>query len=151
MLPSAAVIEAVAAIVTRNELSPLVVDPVIRSTSGFDLIDASALAALVGRLFPLAALVTPNPAEAERLVGYPVTGLDTQRRAAETIGALGARAVLVKGGDLPGDRVNDVLFAGGEVHLFSSDRLGSSHTHGTGCTLSAAIACLMARGRSLPE
>lgn len=149
MLPSAAIIEEVAALITANGLGPVVVDPVIRSTSGFDLIDGDALAALVEKLFPLAALVTPNAAEAERLAGFRVHDLETMRNAAAAICALGAPAVLVKGGEIGGDTATDLLMQGERVRTFSAERVVSSSTHGTGCTLSSAVASLLARGKSL--
>jgi hydroxymethylpyrimidine kinase/phosphomethylpyrimidine kinase len=151
MLPDADVIDEVAALVAAHHLAPLVVDPVVRSTSGFDLIDDRALAALVERLFPLAAVVTPNAAEAERLTGIRIVDLDAMRQAAAAIRALGARAVLIKGGDMVAETATDLLLDGGGVRSFATERLHSSSTHGTGCTLAAALATLLAGGLSLAD
>ena len=97
-----------------------------------------------------AALITPNLDEAAALCGLPVSTVGEMRRAAETIAALGPRTVLIKGGHLPGDPV-DILWYKGVLTEFSSPRLPGLHTHGTGCTLSAAIAALLARGLPIPE
>jgi hydroxymethylpyrimidine/phosphomethylpyrimidine kinase len=102
------------------------------------------------RLVPRAALLTPNLPEAEVLAGFPVRGPDDMRRAAEAIVRLGADAVLVKGGHLVGGSI-DVLLSGGEWHEFPGERIATVHTHGTGCTLSAAITAGLAIGLPLPE
>lgn len=151
MLPTLEIIEATAERIARLDCTPVVVDPVVRSTSGFDLIDDEALAALVGKLVPLASVVTPNAVEAERIAGHPVTNEAEMELAARAIVKLGARAALVKGGhlDLDGQAV-DVLFDGLAVHTFSEPRIESTSTHGTGCTLASAIAAGLALGRSLP-
>lgn len=151
MLPTAEVIEEVAAIISTRRLAPLVVDPVVRSTSGYDLIDDHALAALVEKLFPLATVVTPNAAEAERLTGIRVSDPDAMRQAAAAIRAMGARAVLVKGGDVIGEAATDLLLDDAGARTFTAERVASSSTHGTGCTLAAAVATLLARGVSLAD
>src|SRR5205085_2255738 len=107
MLPTAEVIEDIAALIAARRLAPVVVDPVVRSTSGYDLIDDRALAALVEKLFPLATVVTPNAAEAERLTGIRISDLDAMQEAAAAIRAMGARAVLVKGGDVMTEMATD--------------------------------------------
>ncbi|MEJ7708277.1 MAG: bifunctional hydroxymethylpyrimidine kinase/phosphomethylpyrimidine kinase [Pyrinomonadaceae bacterium] len=124
------------------------VDPVVRSTSGFDLIDDEALSALVTHLFPLAAVVTPNIPEAERLTHLKITNVEDMERAAKRIRELGATAVLVKGGHLPGQPI-DVLDDRGQVTHYEGQRIASTSTHGTGCTLAAAIAACLARGKTL--
>lgn len=151
MLPTVDAIEATAERISSRGLEPVVVDPVVRSTSGFDLIDDASLATLVGRLFPLAAVVTPNAVEAERIVGHAVTNEVEMERAARQMVRMGARAALVKGGhlDLGGNAV-DVLFDGLAVHTYSEPRIESTSTHGTGCTLASAIAAGLALGRTLP-
>lgn len=151
MLPTVEAIEATAERISSRDLKPVVVDPVVRSTSGFDLIDDASLASLVGRLFPLAAVVTPNAVEAERIVGWPVTNEVEMEQAARQMVRMGARAALVKGGhlDLGGNAV-DVLFDGLAVHTYSEPRIETTSTHGTGCTLASAIAAGLALGRSLP-
>src|SRR5438128_972671 len=151
MLPSAEVIDEVASLVATHRLAPLVVDPVVRSTSGFDLIDDEALAALVERLFPLATVVTPNAAEAERLTGIRITDLDAMQQAAIAIRARGARAVLIKGGDMTSETATDLLLENGGVRTFTTERVQSSSTHGTGCTLAAAIATLLAADLPLAD
>jgi hydroxymethylpyrimidine/phosphomethylpyrimidine kinase len=151
MLPTAEVIHDVSVMITTNGLAPVVVDPVVRSTSGYDLIDDLALAALVEKLFPLAAVVTPNAAEAERLTGIRIADLDAMRQAAAAIRAMGARAVLVKGGDVTGEFATDLLLDDSGARTFSVERVHSTSTHGTGCTLAAALATLLASGCSLAE
>ena len=150
MLANAAIIGAVADAVSRLRLAPLVVDPVMVAKSGHRLLDARAERAYVERLFPLADLVTPNLAEAEALLGRPVRHLDAMRAAARDLRALGAKAVLVKGGRLAGDAV-DVLCDGARVVDVPAPRVDTANTHGTGCTLSAAIAAHLARGDELLE
>ncbi len=145
MLLSAEIIAAVADELRRFGVSRLVVDPVMVSTSGHSLIEPDAMDALCERLLPMAALVTPNMEEAAQLAGLPVKNVADMQRAAEAIHAFGPAAVLVKGGHLPGDCV-DVLFDGRTHRHFSAARVDTPHTHGTGCTLSAAIATLLGRG-----
>ncbi len=151
MLPTSEVIEAVAESISSRSISPVVVDPVVRSTSGYDLIDDAALESLVKTLFPLASVVTPNAAEVERITGIRIKDRETMERAAQSIISLGPRAVLVKGGDMDTEQANDLLLDGEGAVLFSSERIRSTSTHGTGCTLASALACLLARGYSLRE
>jgi len=129
---------------------PLVVDPVMISKHGAPLIAEEARAALRSALLPRAALITPNLAEAADLTGIAVADLDDMRRAAERICQLGARAALVKGGHLQ-DRATDVLCWEGGWREFTSPRIDTRHTHGTGCTYSAAIAAELAKGTPLEE
>lgn len=149
ILPSAENIEEVAALIAANHLTPVVVDPVVRSTSGYDLIDDRALTALVERLFPLATVITPNAAETERLTGIHISDPDAMHRAALALRAMGARAVLVKGGDVIAESATDLLLDDDGMQTFTAERIASSNTHGTGCTLSAAIAALLAHGNPL--
>ena len=125
-------------------------DPVVRSTSGDDLIDDEALASLARDLLPLARVATPNVPEAERITGLKIEDEEGMRRAARAMRGMGARAVLVKGGHLPGDAL-DLLDDGGSVELFRAPRVASDSTHGTGCTLAAATAAGLARGLGLAE
>lgn len=150
MLPTQQTIEVTSEIIRQHKLPNIVVDPVIRSTSGYDLIDEEAMRFLIDHLLPLANLITPNMAEAERLTGLEVKDLSAMKRAAEKIYELSkfatpGRAVLVKGGHLPDEAV-DVLFNGIEFHLFRAPKIVTRNTHGTGCTLSAAIAASLAQG-----
>ena len=157
MLPTAETIEVTAETIERHLLPNIVVDPVIRSTSGYDLIDQKAMLFLVERLLPLANVITPNMAEAERLTGFKINHLDGMKRAARTIYEIAYRnpkfanqnrAVLVKGGHLP-EEATDVLFDGKELHVFRSLKIETRNTHGTGCTLSSAIAAQLAHGCDL--
>jgi hydroxymethylpyrimidine/phosphomethylpyrimidine kinase len=146
-LGNAAVVRAVAR-AARDFDFPLVVDPVMVSKHGLPLAGGDAQAAIAEELIPLAFLVTPNVPEAAALTGFPVRNLDEMRRAAERLCALGAQAALVKGGHL-GEISTDVLFDGAEWHEFASPRIDTRHTHGTGCTFSAAITAELALGRPL--
>ncbi len=131
---------------------PLVVDPVMISKHGTLLIEEEARCALIERLLPHAFLITPNVHEAESLAGFAIATVDDMTRAARIIAALGPRAVLVKGGHLPtGLGAVDVLFFEDVFHEFTSERIDTPHTHGTGCTYSAAITALLAGGVPLAE
>jgi hydroxymethylpyrimidine/phosphomethylpyrimidine kinase len=150
MLASADVIAAVAERVRHWHLDQvLVIDPVMVAKSGDRLLRADAVDALVRDLLPLAAVLTPNLPEAEVLIGQPLTTEAEIRDAARRIVDLGPRAVLMKGGHRPGDRVDDVLFDGETFHLLPGTRVQTTSTHGTGCTLSAAIAAGLAQGLPL--
>ena len=150
MLSTAPIIEAVAAALAEHRVSRLVVDPVMVAKSGDALLEPGARRALADRLLPLALVVTPNLPEAEALAGIPVASRADMEEAARRIHALGPRYVLVKGGHLKDDAV-DVLWDGRAVTAFSAPRIDSPNTHGTGCTLSAAIAAGLARGRPLGD
>jgi hydroxymethylpyrimidine kinase/phosphomethylpyrimidine kinase len=153
MLPTREVILEVARLARATSLreAVLVVDPVVRSTSGYDLIDDDALDALKRELLPLARVVTPNAPEAERITGLKVENEEGMLRAARMIREMGARAVLVKGGHLAGGDAVDVLDDDGEVMVFRAPRVEATSTHGTGCTLASAIAACLARGLSLSD
>ena len=129
---------------------PLVVDPVMISKHGRSLITEAAREVLLEKLVPLAFLVTPNLQEAGFLSGTTVHDLDTMQEAARRISARGAKAVLVKGGHLEGEAV-DVLYWNQQFHRFSTPRIETRHTHGTGCTFSAAITAGLAAGLPLPQ
>jgi len=150
MLASRPIVEAVAEAVARWRLPHLVVDPVMVAKSGGRLLDPAAEAAYRERLFPLAEVVTPNLAEAEALLQRPVRSLESMAQAARDLHALGPRAVLVKGGHLEGDPV-DVFFDGRRLEELRAARIDTRHTHGTGCTLSAAIAARLALGADALE
>ncbi|MBT9157448.1 MAG: Hydroxymethylpyrimidine/phosphomethylpyrimidine kinase [Firmicutes bacterium] len=126
----------------------VVLDPVMISKSGFYLLQADAIEALKALLLPLADLVTPNIPEATELMGQTIHSLADMEQAARHIVALGAKAALIKGGHLSGEAV-DVLYDGRSLHHFVSPRINTPHTHGTGCTLSAAIAANLAQGLPL--
>lgn len=146
LLPTPAMVEEVAASLQRRRARPLVVDPVLVATSGDALARDGVAAALVDSLFPLATLVTPNLDEARALTGRRVETLADMRDAARDLVGRGARAVLVKGGHLPGAAV-DVLLDEGGFEEFAAPRIDVGSVHGTGCALSAAIAGGFARGR----
>jgi hydroxymethylpyrimidine/phosphomethylpyrimidine kinase len=150
MLANRAIVEAVADALARLRLPHLVVDPVMVAKSGDRLLDAAAEAAYRERLFPLAEVVTPNLAEAEALLGRPVRSLEAMTDAARDLHAQGPRAVVVKGGHLEGDPV-DVFFDGRRMERLTAPRIATRNTHGTGCTLSAAIAARLALGHELLE
>lgn len=158
MLPTRGVIEEVAATVRDGELRNFVVDPVVRATSGFDLIDDAALSALTDLLFPLSDLVTPNLPEAERIAGMKIDSPAAVREAARIMRSMGARNVLIKGGHsgfrpekgAGGARTaDDYLFLGEAESVISGEYFETTATHGTGCTLSAAIAAGLALGEPL--
>jgi hydroxymethylpyrimidine/phosphomethylpyrimidine kinase len=148
-LGNAALIEVVAER-ARRMAAPLVVDPVMVSKHGHPLLAPDAVRALTAKLFPVTTLLTPNAEEASVLLGTPVETLAQAREAARRLAQLGPSSVLVKGGHLRGDAV-DVLFHEGRVHELHAPRIDSPHTHGTGCTYSAAITAGLARGLALPE
>jgi hydroxymethylpyrimidine/phosphomethylpyrimidine kinase len=148
-LGSAEMVEAVARAAARFQF-PLVVDPVMVSKHGLPLAPESAVGAFRDCLLPQAALVTPNVPEAEALTGLTIRDMADMRRAASRIHELGARAVLIKGGHMQGD-ATDVLFDGVEWREFPAQRLDTRHTHGSGCTYSAAIAAGLACGLTLGE
>jgi hydroxymethylpyrimidine/phosphomethylpyrimidine kinase len=148
-LGNRAIIEAVAAL-ARDFSFPLVVDPVMASKNGAPLLAPDAIQSLKTFLLPNAFLLTPNLDEASILTGVEVRDLAGMRLAAEKLAALGPQAVLVKGGHLQRDPV-DILLHRGEWTEFTSPRIDTRHTHGTGCTFSAAITASLASGQELVE
>ena len=151
MLSSAPIIDTVADLLVRHARGvPLVVDPVMISKSGFPLLEDDAVTVLKDRIVPLASVLTPNAHEAARLADIEVRDAEAAREAARRIYALGARAVLVKGGHLDGEtNAIDVLFDGDSMHTFSVPRIDTRNTHGTGCTYASAIAANLAKGYTL--
>jgi hydroxymethylpyrimidine/phosphomethylpyrimidine kinase len=151
MLASAAIVEAVASAVVDGRLPNLVVDPVSVSKHGHALLAADAVGALRDRIVPLATLVTPNLPEASVLAGVEVGSRDDMVRAAEALLEAGAGAVLVKGGHLEDGRPEsaDLFHDGTRSEWLTAERIDTPHTHGTGCTLAAAIAAHLARGSEL--
>jgi hydroxymethylpyrimidine/phosphomethylpyrimidine kinase len=129
---------------------PLVVDPVMVSKHGLSLLPPAAADAIRERLLPRAFLITPNIPEAEALTGMKILTVEDMRAAAARLREMGARAVLIKGGHLAGDAI-DLLLDGGEWHEFPAARIATRHTHGTGCTYSAAITAGLARGFALAD
>ncbi|HQQ69047.1 MAG TPA: bifunctional hydroxymethylpyrimidine kinase/phosphomethylpyrimidine kinase [Alicycliphilus sp.] len=150
MLHAPEVVQVVADAIRRHDLPNVVLDPVMVATSGDRLIAEETVGQLVRELFPLAQLVTPNLDEAGWLLGRSIALEDELDAAADALLALGARAVLLKGGHLPGERVVDVLaLPGGAHHHLASQRIATRNGHGTGCTLSSAIAAHLALGQPL--
>ena len=150
MLHSPEIVQAVADAIDRHLLRHVVLDPVMVATSGAVLIDSPAIAALVRELFARAVLITPNLDEASLLVGRTLTSEQDMQAAALELLAKGAQAVLLKGGHLAGDVVSDLLqVAGAAPYWMRAPRIATANTHGTGCTLSSAIAAYLALDHSL--
>jgi len=153
MLGSEKVVEAVADFLVSHKMLSVVLDPILRSSSGAALLDPAGTQLLIERLLPLATVVTPNIDEASALTGMPVTSPEQMRAAARKLHQMGASAVAITGGHL--DKAIDLLSfiakRGIEQELFKSARLKSNSTHGTGCAFATALACHLAMGRGLPE
>ncbi len=150
MLANAAIIASVADELARVPDIPLVVDPVMVATSGDALIDPAAVETLKTRLIPRATVITPNLPEAAKLLGVAMAHGETEAaRQLAALAKLGAKAVLLKGGHGEGPEAVDLLWIDGRITRLASPRLATRHTHGTGCTLSAAIAALLAQGLDL--
>ncbi|MEM1202932.1 MAG: bifunctional hydroxymethylpyrimidine kinase/phosphomethylpyrimidine kinase [Acidobacteriota bacterium] len=160
MLASAELVQAVAERLAAHRPRHVVLDPVMVAKSGDPLLEDTAVTALVEELLPLATVVTPNLPEAARLTGLDLTAptVDQMAAAARLVAAMGNRgepsqaspAVLLKGGHGDGEILTDLLFDGGEQHRYDHPRIQTRSTHGTGCTLSSAVAARLARGDALP-
>jgi hydroxymethylpyrimidine/phosphomethylpyrimidine kinase len=153
MLATAGIVAVVASALREHELDVYVLDPVIRASTGKSLLDRQGVSALRRTLLPLATLVTPNLAEAAALSGSPVTDIPSMVRAARwLVDQGGSRAALVTGGHLGGPMTVDVFYDGSAApRAFRHRRIATRHTHGTGCTLSAAITAHLALGKPLPQ
>lgn len=153
MLGNEQVVAVVADFLSQAELPHVVLDPILKSSSGADLLDAAGTRQLIERLIPLAELVTPNLDEASALTGMTVTNLDQMGEAAARLHSLGAANVVVTGGHL--EKAIDLLSfttpRGTEREVFKADRQRSNSTHGTGCAFATALACHLAHGRGIPE
>ena len=150
MVSSADIIRAIGAKLREYRAEHIVVDPVMVATSGSSLMQDSALTALMEELFPLAEVITPNIPEAERLCGFAIEDEDAMLRAAQAIGSTLPGGVLVKGGHRSED-ADDLLWRNGSGKWFHGKRIQNPNTHGTGCTLSSAIASNLAKGLSLEQ
>ena len=148
MLASVEVIEAAASLIDQAG-APAVIDPVMIATSGARLVGPDAVAALKSLLIGRAALLTPNAPEAAALTGLAVETTDDLRRAGEALLGLGAKAVLMKGGHIPGETLTDVLMTSAGEATFSGPRIDTRNTHGTGCSLTSACATGLAQGLPL--
>ena len=136
----------------KYDVANIVVDPVMIAQSGSRLVSNGAVEALLQELIPMAMLVTPNIPEAEALSGIKIDGIEGMKKAAVLIAQRGCKAVLVKGGHIiQGARVFDVLYLDGEFCIFEDEKIETENTHGTGCTLSSAIAAELAAGRGLRD
>ena len=151
MLGDVAMVEAVARVLDSARGIPVVIDPVMVAKGGASLLAAEAVEAVRRLMVPRAALLTPNAPEAEALTGLVVQTTDDLRRAGEALLALGAKAVLMKGGHIAGDRVIDLLITPAGEAAFEGERIDTRHTHGTGCTVASACAVGLAQGLSLTD
>ena len=151
MLANAAIVEAVAAAADDLEIPFLVVDPVIVATSGHPLLDDEGLVAMKTALLRRAHVVTPNLPEAEVLSGVTIRSEQDRREAARRILALGPVYVVITGGHLPSDRIVDLVYDGDVFTEYETERVAGRHTHGSGCTFSAALAAHLALGRSVHD
>lgn len=150
MLGTAATANAVADFVESVQLPCVVLDTIIRSSSGATLLDNNGVTALADRLLPLASVITPNAQEAAVLTGTRVDSLEEMKQAAQQLKEMGAKAVVITGGHLS-PTVDVLLSANGDLQTFKSEKLDTNYTHGTGCAFSTSIACNLAQGRPLPE
>lgn len=153
MINEVEIVKVIASCLRRYQPRFVVFDPVMVSTSGHKLIEDDAISALTRNLMPLSDLITPNLSEAEVLTGHPINNVEEMKTAAQELLKFGCGAVLLKGGHLEGGKMCDVLQMAGEdgPRLFTSDKIESKNTHGTGCTLSSAIATLLALGYDMPQ
>jgi hydroxymethylpyrimidine/phosphomethylpyrimidine kinase len=152
MLSQAKVIETVASTIRLHASHiPLVVDPVMVAKGGASLLVQEATTALIEELLPLATLITPNVPEAEALTGLKIDSPADFGPVAERLSQMGAKAVLLKGGHMQGETVIDLLYVNGKAQRFTSKRIESRSTHGTGCTLASSIACGIAQDLPLPQ
>ena len=151
MLANARIVRVVAERIARHRLDDYVLDPVMVATSGDVLLEPDAVAGIRSELLPLARLVTPNLPEAALLLDSPLASPDDMADAARALVELGAGAALVKGGHLEGAEIVDVFYDGSALREFRRPRIETTSLHGTGCTLSAAIAAGLARGRPLGD
>lgn len=151
MLFSAEIVQIVAAALRAHRAANLVVDPVMISKSGHVLLKPDAVARMTRELFPLATVVTPNIHEAQQLADMPIGSLEEAKEAARRIRRFGCRAVLIKGGHLAAAPATDLLYDGRRYTTLPGEWIDTPHTHGTGCTYSAAIAARLARGAPLAE
>ncbi|MBI2955954.1 MAG: bifunctional hydroxymethylpyrimidine kinase/phosphomethylpyrimidine kinase [Acidobacteria bacterium] len=149
MLATKANVQVVAELLEKKKFPTVVLDPVLRATSGEELLDASGAKELAKRLFALATVITPNIAEAAALSGLEIKGLEEMKAAAKRLYELGARAVVITGGEL--EKPVDLLFDGADFTPFEGQRVKSENTHGTGCAFSSAIAANLALGRQLAD
>ncbi len=150
MLSNAEIIKTVVASLKKYKIKKIVLDPVMIAESGARLIEIDAVDSLIKQLIPLSTIVTPNIHEAEILAGVSISSIDDVKKAAKIIHGFGCSAILIKGGHLPGKEIQDLLYDGKKFIILLNKRL-PKRAHGTGCTLSSAIAAYLAKGQSLEE
>lgn len=150
MVSNTDIIHSIAQKLKEYNAQNIVCDPVMVATSGSSLMKNDAVNALINELMPLATLITPNISEAEVLSGFNIENKDDMLKAAEKISEITSSAILIKGGHLT-DSADDLLYENGNIHWFSGKRVDNPNTHGTGCTLSSAIACNLAKGFTLAQ
>ncbi len=151
MVNDAAVVETISSILTTYRPSYIVYDPVMISTSGRRLMASEAIYTIQDKLFPLCTLITPNLHEAELLYGQKIQTIDEMKHAALTLQSQYRTAILVKGGHLEGNEMCDILCANKTLSIYKEDKIATANLHGTGCTLSSAIATYLAKGHELTE
>lgn len=151
MLGSGAVAESVAEFLIKQKPPNVVLDPILKASSGAELIDEAGIEVIKKKLLPLASVVTPNAEEASALTGMQVWSVDDMRQAADKLHEMGAAGVVITGGHL--EKAVDLLSPqnGSDMQIFKAERLQSKCTHGTGCAFSTAVACHLASGRALAE
>ena len=150
MVSNTNVIDSIAKKLKEYNAQNIVCDPVMVATSGSSLMKNDAVHALINKLMPLATLITPNISEAEVLSGLNIETKDDMLKASQKISEITSAAILIKGGHLT-DCADDLLYENGNIHWFSGKRVDNPNTHGTGCTLSSAIACNLAKGCNLAQ
>lgn len=144
--------ETIAGVLQLYPYIPIVLDPVMAATSGVNLMENNTIAGLKNHLFPISALITPNLDEASVLAGMPIYDVATMRTAGIKIMDSGSKAVLIKGGHMKGEKLTSLYFSSdGAIEEFHYDRINTSNTHGTGCTLSSAIAAYLAQGMAMRD
>ena len=147
MLANVGIIEALCvALEALDQPIKLVCDPVLAATSGDELVDKAAVLHMKERLFGFASVITPNIDEAEALTDTEITSVDSMIEAAMLLATNGPRCVMVTGGHMGGNKISDVVFLDGKIHLLEGPKIESTNTHGTGCTLASAIATFLAQG-----
>lgn len=152
MVHTAELVSTIVSTLKKYPAIPLVFDPVMVATSGHKLIENATIQAIIEKLFPLAAIITPNMDEAAILAEMPVNTLDDMYAAGEKILRLGCKSVLLKGGHLNTPKITSLYFDGtGHIHSFEYEKFPTNNTHGSGCTLSSAIAAYQAQGKNLFE
>ena len=151
MMAEANIVAAVADALLKFGVKHLIVDPVLSASTGGALLNPDAMETMTRRLFPIALLVTPNTKEAEAITGIKADSVDTMKKAAAVLVAKGAANAVVTGGHVEGETVTDVLLHEGHFEIFTRERVANPHTHGSGCTFSAAVAAHIAMGADLVE